>query len=153
MRSILFASSLLCLIMACGAAGPGDAVTGFFDALQAGDGEKAAGYLSQQAIDEMGSLRDYMMGDEAQIAEMAAEFGVSAEELSNADDRQFVAIVLSSDMMAGEAEGLVVTVGEVAIEGDRATVQVTYTMDGDSDTDELELVKEDGGWKLTELNM
>jgi hypothetical protein len=153
MRSMLFASFLLCLIMACGAAGPGDAVRGFFDALQAGDGEKAASYLSQQAIDEMGSLRDYMMGDEAQIAEMAAEFGVSADELSNADDRQFVAIVLGSEMMAGEAEGLEVTIGEVTIDGDRATVQVTYSFEGDSDEDELELVKEDGGWKLTELDI
>lgn len=153
MRIILLASSLLCLIMACGATSPGDAVTGFFDALQARDGEKAVSYLSQQAIDEMGSFRDYLMGDEAQIAEMAAEFGVSADELSNADDREFVAIVLGSEMMAGEAEGLVVTVGEVAIDGDRATVQVTYTYEGDSDEDELELVKEDGSWKLTELDM
>jgi hypothetical protein len=139
--------------MACGAGGPGDAVTGFFDALQAGDGEKAASYLSQQAIDDMGSLRDYLTGNEEQTAEMAAEFGVSAEELSNADDREFVAIVLSSDMMAGEAEGLEVTIGEVTIDGDQATVEVTYTMDGDSDTDELEMVREDGGWKLSELNM
>jgi hypothetical protein len=152
-RAIFVALSLFCLLAACGGSNPGDSVKGFFDALQARDGEKAASFLSQAAVDEIGSIREYMMSDETQIAEAAAELGVPADQLSNADNRQFAAILLGSEMMAGEAEGLVVTVGEATINGSQAVVQVTYTQDGDADTDEINLILEDGVWKLTELDM
>jgi hypothetical protein len=149
-RAIFLALSLFCLLAACGGSNPGDSVKGFFDALQARDGEKAASYLSQSAIEEMGSLRQYLMSDPEAAA---AELGLSVEQITNADDRQFVALMLGSEMVAGEAEGLVVTVGEATVNGNQATVQVTYTQDGDSDTKEVNLILEDGGWKLTELDM
>jgi hypothetical protein len=152
-RLILVVLTALCLVAACGGPNPGDAVKGFFDAVKAGDGEKAAGYLSRSAVEEMGSIRQYMMSDESGVAELAAEMGVSADQLRNVDDLGFVALLLCSEDFRGELEGIEVSVGSSTIEGESATVQITYTQDGESDEDEIELVKEDGAWKLVEINI
>lgn len=51
-----------------------------------------------------------------------------------------------------EYSDLKFTVGEVTVDGDKATAEVTATVSGDSGTQTIPLVKEDGVWKVDMAN-
>ncbi|NLP05980.1 DUF4878 domain-containing protein [Candidatus Fermentibacteria bacterium] len=152
MKKFLLAVSLLCLVVACGGASPEATVQKFFDAVKAKDGETAVGLLSQASIDEMSSGLEELKADTTGFAlsMLTGMLGVEVtpEELANMDGRDFAALLFSSDMVASEIGGGTFEIFGSEIEGDNAVVNVRMTMNGESDEEELELVREGGSWKL-----
>lgn len=47
-----------------------------------------------------------------------------------------------------EADSIAFTVEKVTVDGDKATARVTATISGDSSTENIPLLKEDGVWKV-----
>lgn len=153
MKKFLLAVSLLCLAAACGGGGSPEAtVQQFFDAVKAKDGETAAGLLSQASIDEMSSDLEELKADTTGfgLSMVTGMLGVECtpEQLANMDGRGFAALLFSSDMIASEIGGGTLEILGSEITGDEAVVRVRMTMNGDSDEEELELVREGGSWKL-----
>jgi len=151
-KKILVALSLLCLVVACGGLKPEASVTGFFDAMKAGDGEKAVSYLSQSTIDEMGSGLEELKADTTGFAlgMMTSMLGVemTAEQLQTMDGKGFAALILGSDMIQQQMGTIEYTLGAVTVTGETATVAITTTMNGQTSEDVVTLVLEDGAWKM-----
>ncbi len=78
---------------------------------------------------------------------MAIMMGVeiTAEEVADLTAGKAITIILSSEMIASEMPDFsAVEIGTATIDGETATVPVT--MDGD--TEDIELLLEDGAWKI-----
>lgn len=128
-------------LAACGGGSdtPDGAVEGFLDggaedvvnALLDGDADAAASaaeeYLCAEDIDE--------------VRQAADQFASLSEE------ERDQALEMSGDILA-EVKDLSYEIGEVTEEGDTATVEVSVTVGGETTEDTIDLVKEDGDWKL-----
>ncbi len=176
MRRFLSAALLLALVVACGGAKPDAAVTGFFDAMKAGDGARAVSYMSQASIDEMGAGLEELKADTTGMAAaMLPMMGINVtpEQLQSMSTEDFVAALFSSqmikDMFANAADaattnlrrgrflGLApsifersesVTILSSEVNGDNAVVKVSTNMNGEISEENIELVREGGVWKL-----
>jgi hypothetical protein len=139
-------------LVACGGPKPEDTVTGFFDAMKAGDGQKAVSYLSTSTIDEMSAGLEDLKADTTGFAlgMMTSMLGVelTQEQLNTMDGAQFAAMLLGSDMIQQQMGTIEYTIGTVTVNGENATVSVTTTMNGQTTTDDVTLVREGGSWKL-----
>jgi hypothetical protein len=151
MKKLLIGASVLMMLAACGASNPEDAVTGFFEAMKAGDGAKAVTYLSQSTIDEIGSgLEEIKADTTGMAAAMLPMMGINVtpEELQEMSAEDFVAALFSSQMMKDMLGTAEIEVVSSTVNGDAATVHVKMTMNGETDEEDLELVREGGAWKL-----
>ncbi len=151
MRRLLFAIPIVSLLVACGGASPEATVTGFFEAMKAGDGAKAVTYLSQASIDEMGAGLEEIKADTTGMsAAMLPMMGINVtpEELQAMSATDFVAALFSSQMMKDMLGTAEIQVLGSEINGDNAIVRASMTMNGETQEDELELVREGGAWKL-----
>jgi hypothetical protein len=152
MKKMLALVSLVALIVACGSPKPEATVTGFFDAVKAGNGETAAGYLSQASIDAMSQGLEELKADTTGFAlsMMTGMLGVeiTQDELASLDGKGFAALLLGSDMIAAEIGTGTIEVLGSTITGETATVQVRMTVDGEATEEEVPLVLENGQWKL-----
>jgi len=158
MRKLAAAACLLALLTACGGGGegnPGDAVTGMFDALKVGDGETAVSYMSQSALDEMDAQVEMLKADPEGASQQLALIGIEidAEDIPGMTARDFAVAMISSPMMQSVMETAEVSIGEVTVEDDLARVEVTTTVMGESETHTIDVVMEDGRWKVTEFGM
>ncbi len=150
---------LLALTMACGggssAGGPGDAVTGMFDALKAGNGERVVSYMSESALAGMeGQLEMVKLDPQAASAQMAAMgIEIDATAIPDMTVKDFAIAVFSSQMMASVMSSGDVSIGEVTIDGDIARVEVTTTFLDETETNIIDVVKEDGQWKVVEFGL
>jgi len=149
---------LFALTMACGGSSgsnPGDAVTEMFDALKAGNGERVVSYMSESALAGMeGQLEMVQLDPEASSAQMAAlGIEIDASIIPDLTVKDFAIAVFSSQMMASVMASGEVTIGEVTIEGDIAKVEVTTTFPDRTETHMIDVVKEDGQWKVTEFGL
>lgn len=158
MRRVLAFAAAAALFAACGGNGggtPGDAVTGMFDALKAGDGAGAVAYMSEGALEEMDAQLEMLKMDPEGASQQLALIGIEidAEDIPGMTARDFAAAMISSPSIAALMSSAEVSVGEVEIEGDLARVEVTVTVMGESDTNVIDVVKEDGQWKVTEFGM
>jgi len=148
----------LALLAACGGGsggGPEDAVTGLFDALQAGDGETVASCMSRSALAELDTQLDMLKQAPEQGAAQLAAMGIEldAEAIPDMTAHEFAAAMFSSPMIASMMESAEVSIGEVTVDGETARVQVTTTFLDESETHTIDVVKEDGAWKVTEFGM
>lgn len=149
----------LVLAAACGGGSgggtPGEAVTGMFDALKAGDGETAVSYLSRSALDEMEAQLEMLKVDPEMSSEQLALVGIEidAGDIPGMTARDFAVAMISSPMMRSVMQTAEVSIGEVSIDGDLARVEVTTTVMGQTETNTIDVVMEDGRWKVTEFGM
>ncbi|MEN8209744.1 MAG: nuclear transport factor 2 family protein [Candidatus Fermentibacteria bacterium] len=156
--AVLFAS-LIALTMACGGgsttSGPGDAVTEMFAALKEGNGERVVSYMSRSALAGMeGQLESVQIDPEASSAQMAAlGIQIDAADIPDMTVKDFAIAVFSSQMMASVMQSGEVSIGEVTIEGDVAKVEVTTTFPDRAETHIIDVVMEDGQWKVTEFGL
>jgi len=158
---ILAASSILlfALTIACGAAGgagsPGDAVTEMFDALKAGNGERAVSYMSASALVEMDEQLDMIKAAPEESARQLAAMGIEidAESIPDMTAKDFAVAMFSSPMITSMMTAAEVTIGEVTIDGDVARVEVTTSFMDNTETNVIDVVKEDGQWKVTEFGI
>ena len=147
---------LLAVFLACGGGGnPGDAVTEMFEAIQAGNGEKAVSYMASSALSEMDVQLDLIKENPEIAAAQLASMGIvlDAEDIPEMTARDFAAAMISSPMISGMMQAAEITVGEVTIDGDVAKVEVTSSMMGQTETNIIDVVREDGKWKVTEFGM
>lgn len=158
MKRVLAFAVAAALFAACGGNGggtPGEAVTGMFDALKAGDGAAAVAYMSQSALEEMDAQLEMLKVDPEGSSQQLAMIGIEidAEDIPDMTARDFAAAMISSPSIASIMQSAEVSVGEVEIDGDLARVEVTTTVMGESETNVIDVVKEDGEWKVTEFGM
>ena len=154
----VFFMLMFALTMACGGSSgsnPGDAVTGMFDALKVGNGERVVSYMSESALLGMeGQLEMVQIDPEASSAQLAAlGIEIDATIIPDMTVKDFAIAVFSSQMMASVMGSGEVTIGEVTIEGDVAKVEVTTTFSDRTETHIIDVVKEDGQWKVTEFGL
>lgn len=106
------------MLSACGGGSPEAVAQKFQSAIMEGDFEKAAQYASSSTAPLLKSMATM----------------IPADQLKELKD---------------EAKGTKVKVGEVEVEGDTATVTLEMTSaDGEVDSMDYHLVKEDGSWKV-----
>jgi len=152
-----FSILLFALTMACGgsSSNPGDAVTGMFDALKAGNGERAVFYMSESALEEMNEQLEFIKLDPETSAQQLTALGVEidAADIPDMTARDFAATMISSPMMRSVMGAAEVSIGEVTINGDIAEVEVTTTVMGETETHIIDVVKENGQWKVTEFGI
>ena len=154
----VFVILMFALTMACGGgsgSNPGDAVTEMFEALKAGNGERVVSYMSESALAGMeGQLEMVQLDPEAASAQMAAlGIEIDAAVIPDMTVKEFAIAVFSSQMMASVMASGEVTIGEVTIEDDIAKVEVTTTFPDRTETHIIDVVKEDGHWKVTEFGL
>ncbi len=151
-----FTVSVFALTMACGGgseADPGDAVTGMFDALQEGNGESAVSYMSESALDEMDEQLELVKLDPEMASTQLAAMGIQIEtsDIPDMTARDFAIAMISSPTITAIMQSAEVTIGEVTIDGDAAKVDVTMTVMGETETNTIDVVRENGQWKVTEF--
>jgi hypothetical protein len=154
----VFSILLFALTMACGgsAGNPGDAVTEMFDALKAGNGERAVAYMSESALSEMDSQLEMIKMAPEQSAQQLSAMGIEidAADIPDMTTKDFMVALISSPVITSIMESTEVSTGEVTIDGNAALVEVTTTaLGGESETHTIDVVKEDGQWKVTEFGM
>ena len=134
---------------------PGETVIALFDALTEGDGETAVSYLSSGTIADLQIMVDAMMMDPETAATELAAMGMQLEDgqLENLTAEEFGALVLSSPMISQVMAMLDVSVGDVEISGDSAVVEVVTSMMGETNTDVVNTVLEEGSWKIVEMGI
>jgi|GEM_PF-530388 len=148
---LLSAALLLALVVAYGGAKPDAAVTGFFDAMKAGDGARAVSYMSQASIDEMGAGLEELKADTTGMAAaMLPMMGINVtpEQLQSMSTEDFVAALFSSQMIKDMFANASVTILSSEVNGDNAVVKVSTNMNGEISEENIELVREGGVWKL-----
>jgi hypothetical protein len=156
MGRLVTVTAAVALMAACGGGGtPGDAVTGMFDALKAGDGETAVSYMSASALSEMDTQLEMLKANPEASSQQLALIGIEidAGDIPDMTARDFAVAMISSPMMKSVMETAEVSIGEVTIEDDVARVEVTTTVMGESETHTIDVVREDGQWKVTEFGM
>lgn len=148
---------LLAVFLACGEGGgnPGDAVLEMFYAIQAGDGARAVSFMSSSALSEMDVQLDLIKEDPEMAAMQLAAMGIelNAEDIPEMTAREFSAAMMSSPMISGMMQSAEVSIGEVTIDGDVAKVEVTTSFMGETETNTIDVVREDGSWKVTEFGI
>jgi len=153
----VFSMFLFILTMSCGSGSgnPGDAVTAIFDALKAGDGESAVSYMSEGAIAEMDDQLETIKADPEESALQLAALGIEIDAAAIPDmtGKEFLEIMFSSPTITSMVQSAEVTIGEITIEGDTAKVDVTTTIMDRTETNTIEVIREDGQWKVTEFGM
>lgn len=148
---------LLALFLACGGGGgnPGDAVTEMFEAIQTGNGERAVSYMSSSALEEMEIQVEAIKLNPEMSAQQLSTMGIELDpdKIPDMTAKDFIVAMISSPMITGMMQAAEITVGEVTIDGDAAKVEVTSSMMGQTETNIIDVVLEDGKWKVTEFGM
>lgn len=147
---------LLAVFLACGGnENPGDAVTEMFEAIQAGNGERAVSFMSGSALEEMEIQLETIKLNPEMSAQQLSTMGIEldADEIPDMTAKDFMIAMISSPMIAGMMQSAEISVGEVTIDGDLARVEVTSSIMGQTETNIIDVVREDGKWKVTEFGM
>lgn len=144
--------TMMFVLMACGGGAlPEDSMTAFVEAIKAGDGETAASYISSHALSEMDVQLVAIKENPEMSVTYFATMGVeaTADEIADWTSQDLLAAFFGSPGMVEElGDKLDMEVTGSEIEGSEAVVFIT-TADGDEK--EIDMVLEDGVWKLYEM--
>lgn len=144
-------AAVFVLAIACGGAATPDAVVKkAIDAFESGDGDALISCLSAEAVEELNGQIEEMKAAPEESAAFMAMMGieVTADEITNMDAGDFLTKLFSSEMMAAEMPDFSsVEIGTAVIDGEEAMVPVTI----DGETEEVELILENGEWKLGDM--
>ena len=136
------------LAIACGGGGtPDQVVKKLLDGVQAGDGDVVVSCLSTEALTGLDEMLVELKADPEGTAAMAVMMGVeiTPEEVTELTAAKVITILLGSEMVTADMPDFsAVEIGAAVIDGETATVPVT--MDGE--TEEIELILENGNWKI-----
>lgn len=154
MRKFLLVTTLFAFLLACGGAStPEAAVKAMFDAMKDGNGQKVVSLLTADAVADI----EENLSEPEDMAMELSFMGIekTAEELEGITADEYMNLILSSEMMKMMWEMAEIEVGAATIDGDYATVEISLKIEfmGESteETDEVNLVLEDGSWKFTEF--
>jgi len=150
--ALVFAAVFTFMIGCGGASTPDAIVRKAIDAVESGDGEALVGYLCSDDIEELNSQIEEMKVSPEESAAFLVMMGidVSVEDVENMDGADLITWMLQSDMMRAELPDFsTMEIGEPVIEGDEAVVPIVL----EGENEEIELVRENGEWKLGEMPM
>jgi len=152
-KNALVIVAVFTLVLGCGGATTPDAVVRkAIDAVENGDGEALIGYLCADDIEDLNFQIEEMKVNSEESAAFLVMMGidVSAEDVENMDGADLLTWMLQSDMMRAELPDFGnMEIGEPVIEGDEAVVPIVL----EGENEEIELVREDGEWKLGVMPM
>ncbi|MCK5840916.1 MAG: hypothetical protein KAH31_02020 [Candidatus Sabulitectum sp.] len=141
-------AAVFVLAIACGGSGtPEQVVQQLMDGVQNGDGDAVISCLSAEVVTGIDEGLEELKADPEGTAAMAIMMGIeiTPEEVADLTAGKAITIILSSEMLASDMPDFsAVEIGTATIDGETALVPVT--MDGDSD--DIELVLENGSWKI-----
>lgn len=144
-------AAVLFVVMACGGAKTPDAVVRkAIDAMENKDGNALVECMSTEAIEELDAQIEEMKAAPEESVAFMAMMGIeiTAEEIENMTAGDFITKMFESEMLAEELPDFSnVEIGEAVIDGEEAMVPVTL----DGETEEVELILEDGEWKLGDM--
>lgn len=144
-------TAIFVLAVACGSAGtPEQVVQKFLDTWNSGNGDGVASCMSSEGLIELDGFIEVLRTEPdesvAQLATMGLEF--TPEEIANLTVGQFLTAMLSSEIASADMPDLSnVVIGETTISEDGQSAVVDVTTDGEEE--ELELILEDGSWKIS----
>lgn len=141
-------AAIFVLSIACGGGEtPDQVINKLMDGVQSGDGDVIISCLSAEVITGINEGLEELKADAEGTASMAVMMGITitAEEVADLTPGKALSIMLSSEMVASQMPDFsTVVIGEAVVDGDVAMVPVTL----DGDTEDMELVLEDGKWKI-----
>lgn len=110
--------------------------------------------MSSSALEEMEATLDEIRA-EPEAAAYLSMMGIDLDtsELDDLDARGFMVLLIESPMISGTMASVEVEIGEVSIDGETAMVEVTTTAMGETETNTIPVVLENGHWKVTEFGM
>lgn len=136
--------------MACGGGGtPDQVVKKFFNALENADGNALVACMSEEALEDMNEgLEELRESPEESVAFFAMmDVEITTDEIENMTAGDLISAILGSEVFSNERTDFSdIEIGEAIIDEEDAKVLVTI----DGDTEEFELVLEDGNWKIDE---
>ncbi len=149
--TVLSMSVMLVLLACGGGALPEDSMTAFVNAIKTGDGATAASYISSYALSDL----DVQLVAIKENPEMSVTYleamGVetTADEISEWTSEDLLAAFFSSPGMVEElGDKLDLVINGSEIDGEEAIVFITTADDRE---EEIEMILEDGVWKLYEM--
>jgi hypothetical protein len=153
MKLVTVLASAALLLTACGGGGgsPEDAVNGFIAAVKDGDGAKAASYLSSHALEELDDQLQALKEDPEMAVMALGTMGVetTVSEVKEWTSADFFATLIETEMMREElSDKLDVEITGSEVDGEEAAVFLT-TADGDEE--EVDMILENGHWKIWEM--
>ncbi len=151
MKKIFLAlAAVFVLAMACGGGGtPDQVVKKFFDALENADGNALVACMSEEALEDMNEgLEELKESPEESVAFFAMmDVEITTDEIENMSAGDLISAILGSEVFSDERTDFSdIEIGEAIIDEEEGDAKVLVTIDGD--TEEFELVLEDGNWKI-----
>ena len=122
-------------------------VPAFRDSILQGNATAAVEMISEDAILMVDSVLSH---DPEQVSRILLYFGLQIElsEMENIDGRQLMTDILSSPSVSGAILLFGISAGEPMIHDDRTFVPVGYGLFGNCETIYLELISDEGIWKI-----
>ncbi len=135
------------LVFLSSATDPGEIVPAFKDSIMQGNIPAAIDMISEDAILMVDSVLTH---DREQVSRVLLYFGIQLEisEIEEIDGKQLLTEILSSPTVSGAILLLGISPGEPMLHGERTFVPLEYGLFGNRQTMHLELVAEDGMWKI-----
>lgn len=144
------------LLFLAGCSGPGDPASSlgsFFEAVKAGHGDRAVAFLSSDALDslEEGMNLAELKHNPDSAASALAAYGIALtpEELSGMTMEVLLAKLIESPLFISMMDESSIEIGEVSVAGSHAMVNATVVFLGDTTSGTVEMVLDDGNWKIT----
>ena len=143
----MFQCLITVLVFLSSATDPGEIVPAFKDSIMQGNIPAAIDMISEDAILMVDSV---LTNDREQINRVLLYFGLQLEisEMEEMDGKQLLTEILSSPAVSGAILLFGISPGEPMLHGERTFVPVAYGLFGNRETMHLELVTEDGIWKI-----
>lgn len=144
-------ATLLSILSAVGAPGPGEALESFISALEASDGSAAMALLSEEAFESAG---EFAARDPGGLSRLAAGLGVvlDSTSLPSMEPAEILEVLVTSPAVPGLLAMADWSVGAAEISGPRAEVPVTYSLMGGGGTLVVEMVRIPGGWGVADYS-
>ena len=143
----MFQGFIIVLVSLSSITDPGEIVPAFKDSIMQGNVPAAIDMISEGAILMVDSVLTH---DPEQVSRVLLYFGLQLElsEMEEMGGQQLMMEILSSPAVSGAILLFGISPGEPILHHERTFVPVGYGLFGNRDTMHLELVSEDGIWKI-----
>lgn len=143
----MFQCLITVLVFLSSATDSGEIVPAFKDSILQGNVPAAVDMISEDAIMMVDSV---LMHDPEQVSIILLYFGLQIEidEMEEMDGKQLMTEILSSPAVSGAILLFGISAGEPVTHDDRTFVPVGYGLFGNRETIHLELVSDEGIWKI-----
>lgn len=143
----MFQCLITVLVFLSSATDPGETLPAFKDSIMQGNIPAAIDMISEDAILMVDSV---LINDPEQVGRVLLYLGLQLEmdEMEEMNGKQLLTEILSSPAVSGAILLFGISPGEPMLQGERTFVPVEYGLFENRETMHLELVTEDGIWKI-----